>query len=455
MYHLPIAFSIILLLAFFVLSFAKPVYGLVCVIVFLPFERLGSYALNPVTGHPVIHPSDLAAISLIGAFVLLLILGKEKIDRRLNPLPFIIFGASVLISAIITRGSLVWGVSFWFIFVLILSWVTAQIVAKYGLKPLLPAIFLSAAGVSLFGIYQYLGDTADLPASMTGIAPSYAKEVLGFTRLQSTAREPLFFANYLLTPIFLALAFVFSTKTKKLWAGAFLALMLIALFLTTSRGALLSALTAFVLFVIYTRKTLSQKLRGNGRMLGLISGIFVLVFALLIGLSSLQSRGSILSGPRYVASFFTTKLLHTGSYTDRVENQKAAIDVFRSHPVTGVGFGGYGPYLNHDKTSPLQVNNLFFQLLAEGGLLGLISFGALWAYIFSLAHRRLLKESDQTSKLYVAGLIAAVVAITLQSLSFSGYMCCLLHPWISLGLLAGIALTPVTFAQIKKERKAK
>jgi len=98
-------------------------------------------------------------------------------------------------------------------------------------------ILLSAAAVGLFGLWQFAGDMLGAPTALTGLRPQYAKAILGFTRVQSTALEPLYFADYLLLPIGLALSWIVGGAKK--YRGpllALLGLLFVNLVLTSSRG---------------------------------------------------------------------------------------------------------------------------------------------------------------------------------------------------------------------------
>src|SRR5690606_6265065 len=65
------------------------------------------------------------------------------------------------------------------------------------------------AGVltAVFGLYQFVGNSYfNLSSTYTGLAEAYEKGTFAFARVQSVGLEPLYYANFLLLPIFILLA---------------------------------------------------------------------------------------------------------------------------------------------------------------------------------------------------------------------------------------------------------
>jgi len=82
-------------------------------------------------------------------------------------------------------------------------------------KMMVSAFFISAFLMSIIGIYQFFGDMAGLPTSLTGLDPGYTKVVFGFPRIHAFSKEPLYYANYIFIPLGIALALFFSKQAKR------------------------------------------------------------------------------------------------------------------------------------------------------------------------------------------------------------------------------------------------
>ena len=92
-------------------------------------------------------------------------------------------------------------------------------VAHFAKLSSLKGLFVSLAIVSIFGIYQFLGDLVlGLPTFLTGLRPQYTKAVFGYPRVQATAIEPLYFAGMLFWPMFLMILLLLNNlKFRDFW----------------------------------------------------------------------------------------------------------------------------------------------------------------------------------------------------------------------------------------------
>src|SRR5690242_3758866 len=91
--------TLALVIGLALLFYSKISLGLAVFIFSLPFERIGSYPLNPATGYPLLHPAQIVGAALIGAYILRWLTGKEK-PKPIQSLPFLgVFLLTSLISA--------------------------------------------------------------------------------------------------------------------------------------------------------------------------------------------------------------------------------------------------------------------------------------------------------------------------------------------------------------------
>jgi hypothetical protein len=429
--------TVLAALALMVLFFWRIKWGLYSLMFVLPFERIGSWALNPVTGHPVIRVSQLVGVALVLAYAAQVVMKKQKLiwHRVFTLLGLFVLSAGVS-AALIQQKQLIYG---WvaLAFVALLAFVVAQISAKDRWASLVSALFAGAVVVSLFGIYQFVAGSLGLPANLTGLRPAYERLIFGFPRVQSTALEPLYFANYLLIPLLVGLAIsLMQPSSLRRWQKLALPLFLLAFILTMSRGAFLAVIPASLLVV-----GLALQKRVNFKRFTPIITAFVLCSVLAVGLISFAAHSSKLgNGGRTFWYEITQGITSGGSFTERAQMRAEAVAVFRSHPWFGVGIEGISPYVHHYPAtrSPNDVvafNNQALELLDEVGIVGTLIFYmfliALLFYILVLA----LKSGESA---WPVGLIAVAIAMTIQAQSYSGFL--LTHMWVVFGLLGGVAL---------------
>jgi O-antigen ligase len=129
-----------------------------------------------------------------------------------------------------------------------------------------------------------------------------------------------------------------------------------------------------------------------------------------------------------------------GSARQRYEIWRVAWKIIREHPVTGVGFGAYKPtheqYAMDPEFNPTargarDTHSLYFNVLAETGVLGLTLYLGMLASIFIVAERarrrcRAIFEIGARQLLMLeAGLLAFLVASIFGSLPYLPHL--LLH----------------------------
>jgi O-antigen ligase len=128
--------------------------------------------------------------------------------------------------------------------------------------------------------------------------------------------------------------------------------------------------------------------------------------------------------------------------TERLAHWQAAIEMARTSPWIGIGFG------NYETTYPNfalinwnhalgHAHNYYLNLLAETGMIGLIAYLVMWGTIFILNGRLLSQVQDWRGRGIAAGLLGTWTYIAVHSLLDKMYVNNLfLHIGVMLGILA-------------------
>ena len=412
----------------------------------LPFERLGAFTAVGVN----VRPSQVVLLIAWLLYARLWLCGKAKLEWRNKTFLalaafFAAAGLSLLNTENLNRSLVTLAFT---IFTASLAVLLPNVLKdEASFKKVRAAILFSAALVSIFGLWQFVGDMLGAPTWMTGLRETYSRAILGFTRVQATAAEPLYFADYLLLPIALAGAWLLrnpEAKTRRL-LSVLLGVMLINVFLTSSRGGWLGCGVTTIVLLWLER----ERLR-DWRPLARSAGIALA--ALAVGVTLL---GSFFSPTRDTVTdtFFrhVTTITDGAAFDERAQTITAAIDAWRIHPWIGVGFGGYGPYVSTfalakpDAGWPI-VNNETLELLAETGMLGLAAFVIFLIAVFHesgwrrrypfrhpLVPEGMSPKADRVAAAVRVACIAALVGMLAQYQTFSTLY--IMHVWFTIGLL--------------------
>ncbi|MDD5040194.1 MAG: O-antigen ligase family protein [Patescibacteria group bacterium] len=416
------------ILAGFILR--DPAVGLVLVAVSLPFERLGAYELGDMT----VRVSQIFfAVTAVSWVFYAFRTGQRRFAGNPALIPLVLFLACGLISIVNSENtgrSVV--VLAYTVFTAALAFVIPNIVrTREQLQRIIVAIIISFVLVSSFGIFQFVGDMGGLPTTVTGLRELYTKNVLGFTRVQSTAYEPLYFANYLLIPIGLLAALFLSGKRfiRSGWLIVLFGLGVVNLILTVSRGGYLALpVVLLAVAVFYIRKLLSVP-----------TMVTILIGGALVGWVVVQTLGS--SGEPFTMEKFTghiTNAFYGASYSERINTFEQSYAAWREQPLIGIGIGGFGPYeAPHPAYMPADgwriVNNEFLEILAEEGIVGLTLFIFFLVVLFVRSYRALRVTNDRYTRAVLVGLSAALLGILVQYQTFSTLY--IMHVWFVVGLI--------------------
>lgn len=418
--------AILILLALFLDILQNPVRGIYLITFFLPFEYIGAYDWQGIT----IRPSQVLAVMTMVAWILDG-LGKRNLKFVRNPIfwPIVLFlliNIISLVNAPNSAHSIL--ILLFIIFTIALGFTIPNLVRqKAELIKIIKILFVSVFLVSLFGLYQFAGDMLGLPQSFTGLRYQYTKEILGFTRIQATFLEPLYFANFLLISISLLVARLGGLgERENKWQGLEIVVLILALLnfiLTVSRGAYLGLFFALLtLAIIYRQKIFKPKI------------LFYCFFAFLF---LLVAFSQFLGGQIGIFVSHLRDSFSGAAFFERAETFNLAIQAWREHPFIGIGPGSFGPWVY---VSPFIVpeagwkivNNLYLEILVESGILGLGFFISSLIILFINSVKTILKSAG-VNKIIMVGLLAAFVGVFIQYNTFS--IIYIMHVWFLIGLM--------------------
>lgn len=243
----------------------------------------------------------------------------------------------------------------------------------------------------------------------------------GVTRLSGTIGNAAFLAGYLIFGLFLAIVLFTQTRWKtdsvgvrqnqltakgaqwlKIFYGASFILILAVIMLTATRGAIFALIGGAFLFVLL------YLIFGPGRDLKkyLILGIIILV---IFGGFILSQKESSWVKKNSVLSRLVNISLKDPNITPRLMVWQMAYQGFKENPILGVGLENFNvvfnkyfnPLLMQSASSETwfdRSHNIVFDVLNTSGILGLISYLAIFFAGFYILFKRMFERSPEGRK---------------------------------------------------------
>lgn len=406
---LAIIFAMLALVAAY-LVLIKPEFGVFLIIVCLPFTQ----TMTLVS----------AVIYTLVCFCIKVARGKRSVKFELLDAVVLIFLGLTAMGGIVScsKGSIrpalvycAFMLGYFLVVNLIRSreWVMRCV---YGL-------IASCSAVALYGLFQNFFGIADATWHDTRIFDGISGRVV------STFENPNVLSEYLIMciPITLAAVILASAPKRRFSLVCSLAVSLVCLVYTWSRGAWLGFLIGAVLFMLmYSNKTL----------------------AVLIVCSAAVPFLPAVIPPNIVERFLSIGNMSDGSTIYRTNVWRSVLEMIKDYWRSGIGIGEeafakvYGLYALLGVENAPHSHSLYLQILVELGIVGLIAFIVL-IVIWSQSVFGLHVRERRGEKLYSNAVFCGIVAVLAQGMTdyvWYNYRVFLMF-WLLLGLGAAIRKT--------------
>lgn len=239
---------------------------------------------------------------------------------------------------------------------------------------------------------------------------------------QSTAFGPFInrhhFAGYMELTLALPLGLLFAgavDKEKRILYLFIAAMMGVALFMTTSRGGVISFVAEVLFFVLVTafwgKEDGKKTSRVRGAILRLSLGL-ALIVGLVIG-------GSMLAGGDVPLSRLVDSVNTNDPTTGRAHFWAVTVDMIKAHPFLGTGLGAFGViYTAFDTRNGSlrleQAHNDYLQILSDGGIVGALLGLAFVVLLVGRAFYR-MKTRDQFRRGVALAALGGCFAVLVHS----------------------------------------
>lgn len=258
-------------------------------------------------------------------------------------------------------------------------------------------IYLSVA-VALFGIVVMLSNPAEIAQNITATTQGVKSRAIGVDG------DPNVFASYFIFPFFYLLTLFYSKDRilHKFFVGLGILAFLGVIALTYSRSVTLAILVGSVIIIFINR---------DFKLPIIIFGIFI---ALLF--TSETFRLLLQTVLDRIINLFTETM--DNSNETRIILFHGAIDMITESYGFGIGLRGFPVYFasNFDIQKTIGVyepHNIFYQILAEQGLLGFINFMFLYVITGLTAWRNYQNSNDKVIRNISLALFCSFIGLTI------------------------------------------
>ncbi len=322
------------------------------------------------------------------------------------------------------------------VFILYIAFV---IVRKGGVatcERILRGMLQMALIVSVLSLMIYIFFPRDMDFVYLGM--SLRGEINGY--LSGLATNPQYLAQYLLVSLPLSFYLLVDNercRSEKIFALFFIVVLSLALLLTGQRSAFSILLFLIVLSALFYVKVFAgenAKIAAYAVLLSIVCGLLGLVVDrimfdgyMLNKFSEIGADHRAVLWPTAMEMFFHSPLLGVG--LGKFHSMFA--DYFH---IPGESFWQYGRYSG-------TAHSLYFETLAERGLIGFMLFGSFVYFILRAGHRTMLHDDSRKKRAMIFALFLSIISWLLLGLThnISFVRTIDLMFWIFAGMLAGLS----------------
>lgn len=352
-----------------------------------------------------------------------------KFVRTPLDFPILLFAGVLILSALTSFAvkNSVMAVLVYLAFISGYFLLTNTIKTKKQLYGILSMVLLAGLFVAGYGIYQHVFGFAE---GSTWIDQDMFSDIQ--TRVVSTFENPNVLGEYLLLLIPIGLAFIWAApKTgNRLLHLAITGALALCMIYTYSRGCWIGLLVAFFLFfVFYDRR-------------------FIWVGVALLLLS-----------PMFLPTTVIERFASVGDTTDtstsyRVYIWMGTLKMLKDYWLCGIGVGSEAfnmiyPYYSYSSIVAPHSHNLYLQIMAENGILGILAFLGIVVVFYKTVISSIVRTKDRLLNGFVIGLAAGLFGYLVQGMFdnvWYNYRVFLLF-----FVILGLAMCCVTVAKGRKE----
>ena len=302
--------------------------------------------------------------------------------------------------------------------------------------------------------HNYLLDTF-----YRAFAPIYVEYTFGMP-IASSFVDPSVLGSILVLCLPLALFFALHEKRNKslrIFGIASVVVLTISLVYACSYGSLVALVVALAVYFLRGYKRLILGLCVAGIVLGVVSVIVVTpqykqYLADVEEVDELIRRGNLTQDE--IVKLAGQKLDHTLLYSvnQRVDGAISALRMLRDHPLCGIGIGNFEPFFDdyyQKNPESLRIytvpDNVLFMILAETGILGLLTFLIFVALVVRACLLALkATKTDAYWNRYVWAVCVAILGFGVNCLAYDGMFW--FSPsfafWAVLGMFLPLASSP-------------
>ena len=267
---------------------------------------------------------------------------------------------------------------------------------------------------SLLGLAQYKFDRLFVPSILGGAEKlRYIRLGEPLSRVSGTWASYNDFAWYLtfMLPISMSLLFSRIRAIYKLMCGLTLIAGIATLIGTLSRAGWYSlGIAILIVSLLHFSKTKGKAGLGNFSS-SLVGGLIIILIIVTVNPRFLNIVNRRIFGEDYGAAW------------SRIPLMQVAYSIIRAHPLSGVGINNYTEVMQDYDTTDIrittitrhQVHNIFLQIAAEMGVIGL----AIFVWLISMVYKeglRYIKSSENLMSAMVIGVIAGITAFLIHGL---------------------------------------